>query len=110
MPQASRPPVIGTAATQGKAWADDLVKHLASLLLEGDDDEREQLLMRAASARFLQLHLRELEKRYVVAGQQAGASNERVAFALGVRPSTVSTQYPSPHRPRRPGEGGWRTT
>lgn len=101
MSPASKPPVLGQTAAQTRGWVDELITEAARLLLEGDEDEREQILARLSIARFLELHVREVQKRLAVQAQQAGASNESLAYALGVRPQTVATRFPSPHRARR---------
>lgn len=109
---ASKPPVVGQHATQIRAWVDDLITHGAPLLLEGDTDDREAALARLSVARFLELYLRDVQKRLAVQAQELGASNESLAYALGVRPQTVSTRFPSPHRARAgagtAGLAGWR--
>lgn len=95
--RATRPPVSADAAEKLQEWIKELViKGGAPLLLRGDTDGREFRLACATVAEFLQLELAELVGVHIREAQELGASNESVAWALGVRPSTASRRYPNP--------------
>jgi len=95
--RASRPPVLGAASAQLKAWVRGLVNEGgAPLLLDGDTDDREAALARASVAEFIRLYALELVGQHVKAAQELGASNESVSNALGVRPATAIRRYPNP--------------
>lgn len=93
--RASKPPVLGATATQVKAWFDALVIQGGLLLSDGDTDGRDGALYRACIAESLRLYAADLVRHHVVTAQELGASNESVAWALGVRPSTALTRYPN---------------
>lgn len=95
---AGRPPVVGSAATQIRAWIDELTREAAKLLLEDGDGERDERLAMLAVNRFIELHVTSQRKPMVAAAHAAGCSNESAAWALGLRPQTTLKLFPPPRR------------
>lgn len=117
MSAASKPPVLGRSASKTREWVDSLIANAALLLLEGDDEPREVALARAAIGRFIELYAKQTQHSNVDRAQQLGASNEQVAFNLGLRPQTTSKRFPNRYQRKRAGIGsgggaaglsGWR--
>ena len=110
---ASRPPVLGEFATEMRKHLDSLVNHGGPRLVDPDDrdDERELLLAKAALYRFFALHCQARIKELIPKAYEVGATGEQVAFALGVRPQTVASQFPRPRghsAGSAAGFAGWR--
>lgn len=113
MKPAGKPPILGPSATQIKKWIDEMTAAGAEVLLEGDTDDRDIALMKLAVARYIELHVRDQQERYALQAQELGASNEDVAYHVGLRPQTTSTRFPNPFRKKagagaRAGLSGWR--
>lgn len=110
---ASRPPVLGATADMMREWMDEFLTEAARRLLDTEerDDERALLLAKASMARFLELYLRARQTVLVNKAYELGASGEQVAFAVGLRPQTVSTKWPRPRghgAATSAGYAGWR--
>lgn len=107
------PPLSADVAAKLRSWVDEfclVAAGMTAAAAEGDD--RELLLAQLSVSVFVELYVLDKQARVARLAQDAGASNQSVAWACGISKQSASKRFPQPKQVlpegAAPSGSGWR--